>query len=254
MCRPSSIGSPLAAASSAVAGLVAATTTGGCGRVRERGTTVTSRNLNNVPAAVTAPPERAGRGLSWSSGRSAASRPTGPRPAWAFTDSLTGSYIKLAHANGIPVVGVYETMPTPGTTTSSGCWQRCTPWTRPWQDFYRAPVRPAPRGSSGRRTRARPACSAPARLQPPASGRVLLDGRPRPHRARGRPGLVHPGRLWRHRKRAVRSRPPSDQQSTSSGFWLRSCAAGEVNSARAARAAGRNTAARWQFWNASRIP
>jgi zinc/manganese transport system substrate-binding protein len=27
---------------------------------------------------------------------------------------LTGSYIKLAHINGIPVVGVYETMPTPG--------------------------------------------------------------------------------------------------------------------------------------------
>jgi len=30
------------------------------------------------------------------------------------TDSLTQSYINLAHANGIPVVGVYETMPTPG--------------------------------------------------------------------------------------------------------------------------------------------
>ena len=30
------------------------------------------------------------------------------------TDSLTESYINLAHANGIPVVGVYETMPTPG--------------------------------------------------------------------------------------------------------------------------------------------
>ena len=30
------------------------------------------------------------------------------------TDSLTESYVKLAHANGIPVVGVYETMPTPG--------------------------------------------------------------------------------------------------------------------------------------------
>ena len=30
------------------------------------------------------------------------------------TDSLTESYIKLAHDNGIPVVGVYETMPTPG--------------------------------------------------------------------------------------------------------------------------------------------
>jgi len=30
------------------------------------------------------------------------------------TDSLTESFISLAHANGIPVVGVYETMPIPG--------------------------------------------------------------------------------------------------------------------------------------------
>jgi zinc/manganese transport system substrate-binding protein len=30
------------------------------------------------------------------------------------TDSLTESYIQLAQQNGIPVVGVYETMPTPG--------------------------------------------------------------------------------------------------------------------------------------------
>ena len=30
------------------------------------------------------------------------------------TDSLTESFIALAHANGIPVVGVYETMPVPG--------------------------------------------------------------------------------------------------------------------------------------------
>jgi zinc/manganese transport system substrate-binding protein len=30
------------------------------------------------------------------------------------TDSLTESYISLAHASGIPVVGVYETMPAPG--------------------------------------------------------------------------------------------------------------------------------------------
>jgi zinc/manganese transport system substrate-binding protein len=32
------------------------------------------------------------------------------------TDSLTESFIKLAQQNGIPVVGVYETMPTPGYT------------------------------------------------------------------------------------------------------------------------------------------
>jgi zinc/manganese transport system substrate-binding protein len=30
------------------------------------------------------------------------------------TDTLTDSFISLAQANGIPVVGVYETMPTPG--------------------------------------------------------------------------------------------------------------------------------------------
>jgi zinc/manganese transport system substrate-binding protein len=30
------------------------------------------------------------------------------------TSSLTQSFITLAHANGVPVVGVYETMPTPG--------------------------------------------------------------------------------------------------------------------------------------------
>jgi zinc/manganese transport system substrate-binding protein len=32
------------------------------------------------------------------------------------TSSLTESFIKLANENGIPVVGVYETMPTPGYT------------------------------------------------------------------------------------------------------------------------------------------
>jgi zinc/manganese transport system substrate-binding protein len=35
------------------------------------------------------------------------------------TDSLTQSFIKLADENGIPVVGVYETMPTPGYTYQS---------------------------------------------------------------------------------------------------------------------------------------
>ena len=35
------------------------------------------------------------------------------------TDSLTESYIRLAHDNGIPVVGVYETMPTPGSDYQS---------------------------------------------------------------------------------------------------------------------------------------
>jgi zinc/manganese transport system substrate-binding protein len=35
------------------------------------------------------------------------------------TDTLTQSFISLAKANGIPVVGVYETMPTPGYTYQS---------------------------------------------------------------------------------------------------------------------------------------
>ena len=35
------------------------------------------------------------------------------------TDTLTQAYISLARANGIPVVGVYETMPTPGYTYQS---------------------------------------------------------------------------------------------------------------------------------------
>jgi zinc/manganese transport system substrate-binding protein len=30
------------------------------------------------------------------------------------TDSLTQSFLSQAHKDGIPVVGVYETMPTPG--------------------------------------------------------------------------------------------------------------------------------------------
>jgi zinc/manganese transport system substrate-binding protein len=30
------------------------------------------------------------------------------------TSSLTQSFVTLAHQNGIPVVGVYETMPVPG--------------------------------------------------------------------------------------------------------------------------------------------
>ena len=30
------------------------------------------------------------------------------------TDSLTESFIALAQQNGVPVVGVYETMPVPG--------------------------------------------------------------------------------------------------------------------------------------------
>ena len=38
------------------------------------------------------------------------------------TDSLTESFISLARANGIPVVGVYETMPAPGYDYQS--WMR----------------------------------------------------------------------------------------------------------------------------------
>ncbi len=38
------------------------------------------------------------------------------------TDSITSSYLKLAHDNHVPVVGVYETMPTDGFTYQS--WMR----------------------------------------------------------------------------------------------------------------------------------
>ena len=42
------------------------------------------------------------------------------------TDSLTESFLAKAKQYGIPVVGVYETMPTPAMTTSRGCWPRST--------------------------------------------------------------------------------------------------------------------------------
>ena len=40
------------------------------------------------------------------------------------TDSLTETFLADAKQAGVPVVGVYETMPTPGTTTSRGCWPK----------------------------------------------------------------------------------------------------------------------------------
>lgn len=54
------------------------------------------------------------------------------------TDSLTESYIKLAHADGIPVVGVYETMPTPGYDYQSWMLAEVHAMERPW------PTRPPP--------------------------------------------------------------------------------------------------------------
>ncbi len=41
------------------------------------------------------------------------------------TDSVTQSFLQAAEREGVPVVGVYETMPTPDTTTSRGCSPRC---------------------------------------------------------------------------------------------------------------------------------
>ena len=35
------------------------------------------------------------------------------------TDTLTQTFISAAHAANIPVIGVYETMPTPGFTYQS---------------------------------------------------------------------------------------------------------------------------------------
>jgi len=39
------------------------------------------------------------------------------------TDTLTESFLDLARKSGIPVVGVYETMPTPGYSYQSWMWQ-----------------------------------------------------------------------------------------------------------------------------------
>src|SRR6266581_4732951 len=49
-----------------------------------------------------------------------------------------------------------------------------------------------------------------------------------------------------------RCRAAACQQSTSSGRWLRICDRVLTKSARACVASGRKTAARWQFWKASR--
>jgi zinc/manganese transport system substrate-binding protein len=47
------------------------------------------------------------------------------------TDSLTESFIAAAKRSGIPVIGVYETMPVPGYDYQSGWWPRSEPWRRP---------------------------------------------------------------------------------------------------------------------------
>ncbi|HLK77680.1 MAG TPA: hypothetical protein VKU77_29040 [Streptosporangiaceae bacterium] len=41
------------------------------------------------------------------------------------TDTLTESFIALARASGIPVVGVYETMPVPGSPEHAACAATC---------------------------------------------------------------------------------------------------------------------------------
>lgn len=41
---------------------------------------------------------------------------------------------------------------------------------------------------------------------------------------------------------------------TSSGFWFSTWARGETKCAYSSRAAGSNSAIRWQFWNATRTP
>ena len=86
------------------------------------------------------------------------------------TDSLTGSFIKLAEENNIPVVGVYETMPTPGTTTSRGCSPRSMPSRRP------SPTRSRPSTCNDRRTRPSAAGTAPSwtASASSSSGRQIL--------------------------------------------------------------------------------
>jgi zinc/manganese transport system substrate-binding protein len=47
------------------------------------------------------------------------------------TDTLTDSFISLAQASGVPVAGVYETMPVPGHDYQSWMLAGYAPWTRP---------------------------------------------------------------------------------------------------------------------------
>ena len=58
------------------------------------------------------------------------------------TDSLTESFISLAQANGIPVVGVYETMPVPGYDYQSWMLAEVQALQKAVaeQDLHRAPV------------------------------------------------------------------------------------------------------------------
>ena len=103
------------------------------------------------------------------------------------------------------------------------------------------------------------------RIHPVGTARRLRPDHDRHHAAHRHPapdlhgrGRRGPGRRAgehrpaRRRGAALAARAP--QQSTSSGRWLRICARALVNAAYSSRACGRNTAARWQFWNASRTP
>jgi hypothetical protein len=103
-----------------------------------------------------------------------------------------------------------------------------------------------PRPGLGRRTSAQARAAYGARTQPCP---LMPNGRVASHRA-----APHPGTGGGGRGVATTRSVKWGQQLTNSGRWLRSCARGEVNSARAVAAAGRKTAARWQFWNASRTP
>ena len=73
-----------------------------------------------------------------------------------MTDTLTESFISLAQANGIPVVGVYETMPTPGYNYQSwmlaetkALQQAVTQEVDREALMARHPCRRRPRGRSG---------------------------------------------------------------------------------------------------------
>jgi hypothetical protein len=115
------------------------------------------------------------------------------------TDSLTESYINLAHANGIPVVGVYETMPTPGYDYQSWMLGRGARHGQDpgRQDLHRAPVKPAPEAERDRHQRPRH-----DRLTLPEIRRLLVSliqpvggttfGPPHPHQHQHAAGAVTP--------------------------------------------------------------
>ena len=170
-------------------------------RPPSRSATTCSGGRGGQPDAVRLPGRRHERRRPGAAGRDARERAVLQHKVKVFlynqqvTDSLTQSLLAAAHQDGIPVVGVYETMPTPATTTSRGCWPRSRRFNGRWRTESR------PRGcNDAKRVRATATPAGRARRR----GRHGAAGRP--HRARRRQlhdprGRVHrPDRRQRRRE------------------------------------------------------